>query len=114
VTILSAYLAPEGLETVLEGELGRAGVTISGWHGRLALSPDPAFASVWALDVWTAPVEIAVPSVKQGSDALRAMQRNWTAPGSRWRGLKHCSNKTRSPGRRLTPKPLWSSSSKAR
>ncbi len=81
MTILSAYLAPEGLETVLEGELGRAGVTISGWHGRLALSPDPAFASVWALDVWTAPVEIAVPSVKQGADALRAMQRNWSAYG---------------------------------
>jgi 23S rRNA (cytidine2498-2'-O)-methyltransferase len=79
VTISSAYLAPEGLETVLEGELGRAGVTISGWHGRLALSPDPAFASVWALDVWTAPREIEIASVKSAADALRALQRNWSA-----------------------------------
>lgn len=76
--IRSAYLAPEGLETTLAEELHRAGVRIADWHGRLALSPDPPVASAWALDVWTAPVEIAVPSVKAGADALRAMQRNWS------------------------------------
>jgi 23S rRNA (cytidine2498-2'-O)-methyltransferase len=77
----AAYLAPEGLEAVLEEELRRAGVAVASWHGRLALSPDPPVASLWALDVWTAPREIAVPSVKAGADALRALQRNWQAYG---------------------------------
>ncbi len=77
--IAAAYLAPEGLESTLAEELARAGARIDGWHGRLALSPDPPVASAWALDVWTAPRDIAVPSVKAGADALRAMQRNWSA-----------------------------------
>lgn len=77
----AAYLAPEGLEAALTEELRRAGVAIESWHGRLALSPDPPMPSVWALDVWTAPREIAVGSVKQAADALRAMQRNWAAYG---------------------------------
>ena len=77
--IQAAYLAPEGLEPVLAEELARAGATIESWHGRLALSPDPPVASAWALDVWTAPREIEVPSVKAGADALRAIQRNWSA-----------------------------------
>ena len=43
-------------------------------YGRLrkrlrALSPDAPGASAWALDVWTAPREIEVPSVKGGADA---------------------------------------------
>ncbi|CAH2599571.1 FtsJ domain-containing protein [Rhodovastum atsumiense] len=75
--IAAAYLAPEGLEATLAEELDRAGVQVAAWHGRLALSSDPPVASAWALDVWTAPREIAVPSVKAGADALRAIQRNW-------------------------------------
>jgi 23S rRNA (cytidine2498-2'-O)-methyltransferase len=74
----SAYLAAEGYEAVLAEELARAGATVSAWHGRLALSPDPPFPSAWALDVWTAPREIAIASVKSAADALRAMQRNWS------------------------------------
>ena len=81
MTINAAYLAPEGLSDVLEQELGLAGVRIDAWHGRLALSPDPPVASAWALDVWTAPREIPIESVKQAADALRAMQRNWGAYG---------------------------------
>ena len=77
--IRAAYLAPEGLEPVLAEELALAGATIESWHGRLALSADPPLASAWALDVWTAPREIEVPSVKAGADALRAIQRNWSA-----------------------------------
>jgi 23S rRNA (cytidine2498-2'-O)-methyltransferase len=77
----AAYLAAEGFETPLTEELGRRGVTISDWHGRLALSPDPPVQAAWALDVWTSPREIAVPSVKSAADALRAMQRNWSAYG---------------------------------
>ncbi len=79
--INSAYLAPEGLEAVLGEELARAGVAVSDWHGRLALSPDPPFPALWALDVWTAPREIAISSVKAAADALRGMQRNWQLHG---------------------------------
>ena len=61
----------------LAEELARAGVTVSFWHGRLALSPDPPVQVAWALDIWTAPREVEVPSIKTAADALRAMQRNW-------------------------------------
>ncbi len=74
----SAYLAAEGFEAELAEELRRAGRRVEAWHGRLALSPDPPARPAWALDVWTAPQEIAAPSVKAASDALRAIQRNWS------------------------------------
>lgn len=77
--IRAAYLAPVGLEATLAEELRRAGAAVATWHGRLALSEEPPVASVWALDVWTAPQEIAVASIKAAADALRAMQRNWGA-----------------------------------
>jgi 23S rRNA (cytidine2498-2'-O)-methyltransferase len=77
--IAAAYLAPEGLEATLAEELALAGVRIAAWHGRLALSPDPPVAACWALDVWTAPREVAAPSVKAAADGLRALQRNWGA-----------------------------------
>ena len=83
MSVAAAYLAPEGLEAVLAQELGRAGAALCGWHGRLALSPDPPVATAWALDVWTAPQEVAVGSVKQAADALRAIQRNWAAHAAR-------------------------------
>jgi 23S rRNA (cytidine2498-2'-O)-methyltransferase len=73
----AAYLAPEGLEATLQQELERGGVTLSGWHGRLALSPDPPIHAAWALDIWTAPEMITVASIKKAADALRARQRNW-------------------------------------
>ena len=75
--IASAYLAADGFAEALAEELSRAGVAVSGWHGRLALSPDKPQPSVWAIDVWTAPVELPAPSVKAAADALRAIQRNW-------------------------------------
>ncbi|MGX9964665.1 SAM-dependent methyltransferase [Roseomonas sp. F4] len=75
--IASAYLAAEGFEHDLAEELSRAGRRVSGWHGLLALSPDPPGPAAWALEVWTAPQEIPVASVKQAADALRAIQRNW-------------------------------------
>ena len=79
--IRAAYLAAEGLEATLAEELRLAGVAIDGWHGRLALSPDPPVRSAWALDVWTDPREIDVVSIKSAADALRGMQRNWSAYG---------------------------------
>lgn len=75
--ILAAYLAAEGFEPPLAEELARRGATISAWLGRLALSPDPPVASAWALDTWSDPREIAVPSIRAAADALRAIQRNW-------------------------------------
>jgi 23S rRNA (cytidine2498-2'-O)-methyltransferase len=73
----SAYLAAEGFERDLAEELRRAGIRVTAWHGRLALSPDPPRPAAWALDVWTQPREIVAPSVKAAADALRAIQRNW-------------------------------------
>ncbi len=74
----SAYLAAVDLEQPLAEELAQAGVTVSAWHGRLALSPDPPFASAWALDVWTAPQVHAVTSIKTAASLLRDQQRNWS------------------------------------
>jgi 23S rRNA (cytidine2498-2'-O)-methyltransferase len=80
--IAAAYLAAEGFEPPLAEELARRGVAISNWHGRLALSPDPPVHAAWALDTWTDPREIEVPTVRSAADALRAMQRNWAAYGA--------------------------------
>jgi 23S rRNA (cytidine2498-2'-O)-methyltransferase len=77
--IQAAYLAPEGFEAQLAEELDRRQATISLWHGRLALSPDPPVAAAWAQDIWLDPREIEAPSVKAAADALRGMQRNWAA-----------------------------------
>lgn len=63
----------------LAEELARHGAKVEAWHGLLALSPDPPVQAAWALDIWTDPREIAAPSVKAAADALRAMQRNWSA-----------------------------------
>lgn len=79
--IRGAYLADEGFERDLAEELRRAGVSVAAWHGRLALSPDRPIQAAWALDTWTDPREIAVPSIKAGADALRAIQRNWSLYG---------------------------------
>jgi 23S rRNA (cytidine2498-2'-O)-methyltransferase len=77
--IAAAYLAPEGLETVVEAWLARHDVAVAQWHGRLALTAAAPLVCPWALDIWTAPVEIEIASVKAAADALRAMQRNWGA-----------------------------------
>jgi 23S rRNA (cytidine2498-2'-O)-methyltransferase len=76
--IASAYLAAEGFAAELAEELAGSGRRVEAWHGPLALSPDPPAPASWALDVWTAPREIEVASVKAAADALRAMQRNWS------------------------------------
>jgi 23S rRNA (cytidine2498-2'-O)-methyltransferase len=76
--IASAYLAAEGYEAPLAEALERAGVTITDWHGRLALSPDPPQDCPWAMDIWTTPVALPADSVKIASDSLRAIQRNWS------------------------------------
>jgi 23S rRNA (cytidine2498-2'-O)-methyltransferase len=77
--IRATYLAAPGFEQQLADELSRRGVTIDRWFGLMALSRDEPVRAAWALDAWTAPVEIPVPSIKAGADALRAVQRNWSA-----------------------------------
>ena len=74
----ACYLAAEGFAETLEEELARAGIAIHGWHGNLAITEMPPIEAAWALDIWTAPRLVPVPSVKAGADALRAMQRNWS------------------------------------
>ena len=81
-SIGSAYLAAEGFEAPLAEELARAGVAVSSWHGRLALSPDPPHQIAWALDTWLDPREIAIVSVGEAAKALRALQRNWGLYGA--------------------------------
>lgn len=62
---------------MLAEELARKSVNITAWHGLLALSPDPPVQALWALNIWTAPREIAVPSIGAAAAELRAIQRNW-------------------------------------
>lgn len=76
-TFCGAWLAPEGLESVLEQDLLRRGVTVARWHGQLALSHQPSVFSPWALDVWEEPEQVSIPSIKQAAGILRARQRNW-------------------------------------
>ncbi len=78
-TIRSAYLAPEHFETTLDQALRRSGVVPLAWHGRLALCAEDPVACAWAQDIWTAPREWHVPSIKAAADALRSQQRNWSA-----------------------------------
>ena len=77
----SAYLAASGFEQPLCEELARRGASISGWHGLLALSPEPPVACAWALNSWLSPVEIGVESIGAAVAALRGVQRNWGAYG---------------------------------
>ncbi len=74
----AAYLASDGNEAVLAEELARRGVTVSGWLGRLALSPDPPMPAFWALDRWTAPELQSCASISDAVAALRGRQRNWS------------------------------------
>ena len=78
ISIRSAYLADDLTQPVLAEELERLGVAVLGWHGLLALSPDPPQASAWALDVWTDPETVDCASIGLAATALRDRQRNWS------------------------------------
>ncbi|MFT8369110.1 MAG: SAM-dependent methyltransferase [Acetobacter papayae] len=77
-TIGGAWLAAEGLEDTLAEDLSRRGVTVERWHGQLALSSQPAVYSPWALDIWLEPECVAIASIREAADTLRARQRNWS------------------------------------
>ena len=76
-TFRSAYLAAEGYERQLAEELARRGVSVAGWHGRLALCRDAPVASAWALNIWRDPRAIPISSIADAAAKLRALQRNW-------------------------------------
>ncbi|MBR0657021.1 SAM-dependent methyltransferase [Plastoroseomonas arctica] len=76
--IAAVYRADPGFIPELAEELARSGRTISDWCGPLALSPEPPVPAAWAIDIWTAPREASFASIKEGADALRAIQRNWS------------------------------------
>ena len=73
----AAYLAAEDLQAPLAEELARRGVTISFWHGLLAVSPEPPVAASWALNTWLSPREMPFGSIGEAATALRSIQRNW-------------------------------------
>ena len=77
--IRACYLAADGFSQALADELSRYAVPVEAWHGRLALSPAPPIDAAWAEDTWTEPIETPIASVKDAADALRAVQRNWSA-----------------------------------
>ncbi len=76
--VQAAYLADTVTQPVLAEELARLGVEVSGWHGLLALSPDPPQPSLWALDVWTRPETLDCASIGEAARLLRDRQRNWS------------------------------------
>ena len=75
--VASAYLAAPDFHEPLAEELARRGAAILAWHGDLALSDSPPVPAAWSLNTWLAPRDIAVDSIGQAADALRAIQRNW-------------------------------------
>ncbi|CEF55172.1 SAM-dependent methyltransferase [Acetobacter ghanensis] len=77
-SIQAAWLAADGLKHVLQEDLLLRGVNITHWHGRLALSTQKPVYSPWALDIWTAPQRTSITSIRNASDTLRAIQRNWS------------------------------------
>jgi len=72
--VSSAYLAAAGYEAQLREELGDA---VSAAHGRLLLSDAPARPAAWAANIWREPQRIAIASIGDAAQKLRAIQRNW-------------------------------------
>jgi 23S rRNA (cytidine2498-2'-O)-methyltransferase len=70
----SAYLAAEGYEQQLREELGES---VSAVHGRLFISDAPALQAAWAANIWHDPQRIAIVSIGDAAQKLRAIQRNW-------------------------------------
>ncbi|CAN5195205.1 SAM-dependent methyltransferase [soil metagenome] len=73
----TAYLAAEGLEPQLREELHRAGVAVTGEHGRLVIADGPAIKAAWAANIWHDCVEWPVASIGTAAKGLRDIQRNW-------------------------------------
>jgi 23S rRNA (cytidine2498-2'-O)-methyltransferase len=73
----TAYLAADGLVPQLAEELRRGSVHVATTHGRLLIAEGDAIASAWAANVWHDVQEIAIDSIGDAAQKLRAVQRNW-------------------------------------
>lgn len=69
----TAYLAPEEFQAELRQELGDDVEE----YGRLFIAAGPPRSVAWVANVWYAPERIAIDSIKDGANKLRAIQRNW-------------------------------------
>jgi len=79
--IRSAYLAAPGFEAEIEDWLALDGARVAAWHGRLALSTEPPLPCPWAMNRWLEPRAVRIASVGDAAQALRGIQRSWTATG---------------------------------
>jgi 23S rRNA (cytidine2498-2'-O)-methyltransferase len=74
---ITAYLAPDGYTQELLNELN--GLTqVSQAFERLILTQGPPVQAHWAQNTWLNPQEIPFESIKQATQALKKIQRNWT------------------------------------
>src|SRR5262249_33515728 len=75
----TAYLAAEGFVPQLMEELRRAGVRVRTVHDRLVIADGEAVASAGSGSVWHDVRGVAIDSIGDGAQKLRAVQRNWAA-----------------------------------
>ncbi|HZB92532.1 MAG TPA: SAM-dependent methyltransferase [Stellaceae bacterium] len=71
---LTGYLAPEGHVEDLLAELGPA---VRQVVGRLVLAEGPPRPAAWVANLWYEPQAIAIQSIGDAAQKLRAIQRNW-------------------------------------
>ncbi len=73
----TAYLAADGFMPQLTEELRRGGVRVTAAHDRLLIAEGDAIASAWAANIWHDVQEVAIASIGEAAQRLRAVQRNW-------------------------------------
>jgi len=71
--VSTGYLAPEGLEDALEGELKNILVR----YGRLFIAEGPPQRVHWAQNIWKDPQMISFSSIKDAASKLRALHGLW-------------------------------------
>jgi 23S rRNA (cytidine2498-2'-O)-methyltransferase len=114
--VTTAYLGAEDLGRQRDDVLARAGVRLSGRHGRLLLSEDEPVVAFWAINTWYDVERLTVTSIGDAAKLLRARQRSWAlyAPLHRGRAeliaekLPHVSSKPLEFGALAPTTPLGS------
>jgi 23S rRNA (cytidine2498-2'-O)-methyltransferase len=77
IIVPTAYLAAPDYEAPLAEELRRAGVRVQHVHHRLLLAAGDAATSAWAANIWHDVQDVAIDSIGDAAQRLRAVQRNW-------------------------------------
>lgn len=75
---LTGYLAPDGYLEQLRSELTRDGIAIEAEHDRLLLVAGEPRPAAWAQNTWFDVQRIAIGSIADAANKLRAIQRNWS------------------------------------